>query len=438
MSKLLCGVSKVNITPPEDLIPGLYGLMKCHFAGVIDELHVRLLIISNGDSKAVFVSWDLDKAPNPETYVPLLAKKLDVPEDCILFFGVHTHTAPSHSMRLNDGPNARPLQSEDVQKATLRYEDLLKEKLIIAADEAAANMKEVRMGWGLGKSYVGENRIQDYYVEQEDGSVICETSLGSNPEGPYDPTLFVMRLEDPDGHPVAFLVNHAVHACIMILNNFDGEGGVGISADLPGQISTLLETRFPGCVALWSSGAAGDINPRMMNQYNYADPMTGKPSGFRDYKTDEPARLMLLMLSRRQFADVLQTNHSITCVAEDVAITADSKVVELDIPGRDDPYQIRLRSVKIGDLIFCGISGELYGSLGRALQGISPAEHTVIINHDSSLMYNSGYIFDDDALIRTKRPDGKRRGLPGGNTPLEPGMLLPELLTTGKELFEGL
>lgn len=439
MSKLYCGVSKVRITPPEELLPSLYGLMRSHFVSVTDDLFVRLMIISNEEAKAVFVSWDLDKAPNPETYVPLLSEKLDVPEDNILFFGIHTHTAPSHSARLNDGPNARHLQTEELQKGTLQFEELLKEKMLLAADEAQESFKEVTVGWGLGKSYVGENRVQDYYIEQEDGSVIRETALGSNPEGPYDPTLFVMRLDGTDGNPVAFLVNHAVHACIMIINNHDGNGGVGISADLPGQVSTLLEEKYPGCVALWSSGAAGDINPRMMNQYNYADPMTGKAVETRDYHTDEPARLMLLMLSRRQFADVLMTNRSISCDSSFADIVSCTQTVSLNLPALDEPYQIRLRAIRIGEVIFCGVSGELYGSLGRELQGISPAKHTVIINHECSLMYNSGYIFDDDALKRTMRPDGRRDGLPNANkTPLEPGLLLPELKAVGAAVFESI
>ena len=256
MGHILCGAAKVNITPPADLIPDLYGLMKKRFAGVIDELFVRAMYLSDENEQLLFMSWDLDKAPVPEVIVPALTEKTGVPQDHVLFFATHTHTAPLHSARPNDGPNAKSKQPENIQAGTSRYEKLLEEAALQAVCTAIENAQPVRIGWGLGESYVGEHRLQDYYVEKEDGTVETVTALGSDPKGEIDRTLFLMRVETFDGKPVCFLVNNAVHNCVMICNNHDGNGGVGISADLAGQVSTLLEKKFPGCVALWSSGAA--------------------------------------------------------------------------------------------------------------------------------------------------------------------------------------
>lgn len=437
MSQIYCAAAKRNITPPAELIPNLYGLMMKRFAGVIDELHVRVMILSDEHEKVMFVGWELDKAPVPEVIVPKLSELTGIPQDHILYWGTHTHTAPLHSARPGDGPNAKAKQPENIQAGTDRYEKLLEEAVMAAAKEASDSLQPVRIGWGLGKSDIGVNRLQDYYVEKEDGTVERITSLGTDPEKEIDRTLFLMRVESLEGKPICFLINHAVHNCIMIGNNFDGNGKIGISADLAGQISALTEQKFPGCVALWSSGAAGDINPIMMNQYNYPDPETGKPMEFRDFKTDEPARLMLLMLSTRQFADVVATNRKITCDIEEAVISGGNIIVSTPpYKEGDEPYRVRLQAAGVGNLIFCGASGELYDSLGTAIRGVSKDRTVVVINHESTHLVDAGYIIDDEAMKRCTRADGTREGLPGlRGTRLKAGYIKEALTEGAKELF---
>ena len=77
MGHILCGAAKVNITPPADLIPDLYGLMKKRFAGVIDELFVRAMYLSDENEQLLFMSWDLDKAPVPEVIIPELVRLVE-------------------------------------------------------------------------------------------------------------------------------------------------------------------------------------------------------------------------------------------------------------------------------------------------------------------------------------------------------------------------
>ena len=434
---IYCGTAKVNITPPKELLPRLYGLMHSRFGGVIDEISVRMMILSNGQEKALFVSWDLDKAPVPEVIVPELSKASGIPEDNILYFVVHTHTAPMHSARPGDGPNAKALQDEDTIKATDEYEELLRQAAGRALEQALGSMQSARLGWSLGESWVGENRLQDYFVENADGSIEKICAIGSNPKKAVDRTLFLLKVQASDGKPIAFFINHAVHNTVMILNKFTPDGKVGISADMGGNVSRLLEERYPGSVALWSSGAAGDINPVMMNQYNIADPLTGEPVEFKDYTSVEPAKLMLLMLSSRQFADVLSAERKIVCETDSAKIQGGKTLVEQDFGDPEAPYRLRLSAVRIGELIFCGASGELFGSLGAAIQSVSPAAKTVVINHECSLLVDGGYVFDDDALERCRRKDGTRDGIPGiRHTKMQPGYIETALKKGAGGLFE--
>ena len=71
--KLLCGAAKRCITPPETLLPRLYGLMGRKFCTVLDDIYLRVIAFSDGENKALIVGFDLDKAPRPEENLRALA-----------------------------------------------------------------------------------------------------------------------------------------------------------------------------------------------------------------------------------------------------------------------------------------------------------------------------------------------------------------------------
>ena len=49
--KLLCGAARELITPPEDMLNHLSGLMNSSFGGVVDDLYVRVIALKYGDKK---------------------------------------------------------------------------------------------------------------------------------------------------------------------------------------------------------------------------------------------------------------------------------------------------------------------------------------------------------------------------------------------------
>ena len=69
--------------------------------------------------------------------------------------------------------------------------------------------------------------------------------------GPADRTL---RVDTAEGKPLALVYNFAGHA-------YCGMPGGGVSADFPGYASRVIEEAWPGAVALFVQGAAGDVTP---------------------------------------------------------------------------------------------------------------------------------------------------------------------------------
>lgn len=413
--RLRCGAAKANITPGPELMARLHGLRNIHFVTVLSELFVRAIAFDNGVQRFLIVSFELDKSPVPDAFTTELSRRTGIPKEYIFYLSTHTHTAPIHSDRPNDGPNAKFRKPEEVRRAMDEYELLLKEKLFEAAEGALADLEECRIGWTLGESYINENRCRDYFVEDEDGNVTVMCALGSNPKGPVDRELTLLRAERMDGSVIATLVNYPVHCCIMIGNNWDGQGGAAMGSDLAGAVSRMMEEKYGG-VAVWTSGAAGDVNPVMLNEYYIPDPQTGAMREYLDVNSAQPALAALKLLSTRHFDDVKCAMRRLKCgttCAEISAATDWSRT-----PAKDGgTYDVRVRCVRLGELAFCGVSGELYTTHGRRMRAAAgtaqnPPAHMVIMNHDGSLDANCDYIPDDETLARYENNDANH-GMPG-------------------------
>jgi neutral ceramidase len=83
-----------------------------------------------------------------------------------------------------------------------------------------------------------------------DGTV----SLGLNPDGPADRQIGLIRLEKPDGAPIAFVMNCAMHGTVLSGKN------TLIGGDGSGTVSAYLDQKT-GVPVLYVNGAAGDMAP---------------------------------------------------------------------------------------------------------------------------------------------------------------------------------
>ena len=447
--KLMACTGKRVITPPESLRKDLRGLGGRRFSGVVlRDLYVRVLALRSGEKQALLVGLECDKVPYPDRFIRALSEKTGTGEIGIMIFSTHIHTAPVCGMRENEPMNSVENRSPDERKAEQAYVRFMMDQTVQAAEAAMENLRPVRVGWQEGRSAINVNRMQDYEVERTDGTTGTVTALGVNPDGPVDRALFVMRLEEESGQPVAFLMNYAVHNTVMIWADSDGKGGIPISGDLAGTVCALMEKRYPGAVAIWSSGAAGDVNPLWFNEYAFPNEQTGMPDSV-SAPGMESAQLALQVLSRRHFADVISTVRRITC--EEMTLEG-TDAAWIHTPGRrwvkDEEgsgrytfdnapaYRVRAQMVLLGNVAFCGFSGELYTTLGWKVKDALQDVHAVVINHVASLLANSGYIFDDDTLHRLEH-SAVPVHVPGSGkeSNLAPGYMADVLPVTVKGLY---
>ncbi|MDO4546805.1 MAG: hypothetical protein Q4D04_01765 [Clostridia bacterium] len=389
-TQLLVAAAVRDVTPTIENgllpIPGI-GRDAGPIVDVIDPLRTRVIALQSGDSTALIVCTETGKGPTGWQFAKALSEHTGVPVEAIFYTTTHSHSAPELKTEIT----LEPVEGEEVDNKTLWGRYVL-EQMCSAADEALANLKPATAGIGYSESYINTNRNRTY-ISRADGTTYRE--LGYNPTGISDKTLVVVRFDDLDGNPIAYIVNYPVHAVTMIANTyFDGQ--TGVSSDIPGHVSTLLEEQNPGSVAVWTSGAAGDQNPIASNQVMYPDPETG------DLVTEYTGEVKIMeYLANIHYADILTAIESIAPVAaDDVAFAEGITSIPNEEGSEEAEFALHLKVLRIGDIAFVGSPAELYTSIGMYMKENSIIENTIVVNHTwtQEEAYN-GYVLDDDARV---------------------------------------
>ena len=80
-----------------------------------------------------------------------------------------------------------------------------------------------------------------------------------------------------------------------------------------------------------------------------------------------------------------------------------------------------------------GFGGELYSVLGKEIQENVGVEHLILINHDASLLYNSGYIYSDEVFELAEKYESNIVGM--NHTWMKAGYISDELVKNIKEMI---
>jgi len=128
------------------------------------------------------------------------------------------------------------------------YLRLVQSTLIQGIRDARARLAPARVATGIGHANANINRR----ARDLDGTM----SLGLNPDGPVDRQIGLVRLERPDGVPIALVANYSMHGTAL------GGQWMEISGDAPGIAAAYVEEKLGGEVpVLYVNGAAGNIAP---------------------------------------------------------------------------------------------------------------------------------------------------------------------------------
>ena len=241
--RLMAGTAKVEITPPPDVAMSGYA-RRPYAKGIHDPLFARVLLLTDGRTSLALVACDL-----VWFYSDRVVREAREQHglDYVVLCGTHTHSGPS--------AKAKDWLSET------------ETKIVAAIGEAKRNVFAAHIGAGartFESVYFGYNRR---FVGADGRVTMKWTNPDRIPNGPTDPTVRVLRVDDDAGKTRALAVHYAAHAVVL------GSGNTSISADFPGAAEAYIEEELgDGAVGMFLQGGAGDVHPyeAVLNGDEYA------------------------------------------------------------------------------------------------------------------------------------------------------------------------
>ncbi|MGK6313886.1 alkaline ceramidase [Neorhizobium sp. DT-125] len=211
------GAAIVDITPPPGLLMSGFAARSLPARGAHDALTARAVAV--GDTAVVVADViGIDAAMSAR-----IRERCTLPAGSVIVAALHNHGGPvSMAGRLS-------------LAADPAYLERLEDACVAAIDKAAAARRPANITAGQGNDPgIARNR--------------------RHPGGPVDASLPLLRIRGEDGAMIALVTAYACHPVVLAADNLLW------TADYPHFVRQTLEEAYPGAVALFMTGCAGDTN----------------------------------------------------------------------------------------------------------------------------------------------------------------------------------
>lgn len=407
---LRAGAAMVDITPkPSEL--------RVKTDSIRDHLFARAIVVASGNTCGALVGLD-QGAVRLGMYNSAVSKASAAsgcPRENILISATHTHSGGTNG--LGGNPSSATIADAIVQAIT----------------QAKAKLAPATVGYA--RTTVDLNVNRDLFNSK------LEWRQEPNPQGVSDKTLSVVEFIGTDYVPIAVYMNYAMHPINFYLS------GV-VSADFPGEASRAIENHFDGkTVAIFTQGTSGDQNPMLKENFittarnggentteKIGAPPPAPPSaspgfnaatanaGLKEVPQENleayhkaiarvgaDVTMMGMLIAEKTLYLMRHDIHPVpeariwggqedfTCPGRD-RLDAANPVRENAMPPYKDGADVNLKVslLRIGDIYFTGVNGEVYTNIGSKLKAAAPA-NKLIISTLTNGGANSGYIYSDDA-----------------------------------------
>ncbi len=225
--------------------------------GTIHDLFVKALAVEDSlGTRAVIVTADLIGYTREftEAVAGEVERRTGIPRAAILFNSSHTHC----------GPEVRPAKGafvgmpEAYQAKVVVYETWLRGKFADVIADAVKGMRPAEISFSTASPvpFAESRRFQ------RQGGVLYSSPRRRIIPRLRDDTVPVLRVRDPGGAVRAVVFGYACHPITLAFDFFCG--------DYPGFAQRYIEEAFPGAVAMFVQGCAGELVPNSRFQIEYA------------------------------------------------------------------------------------------------------------------------------------------------------------------------
>jgi hypothetical protein len=358
------GIAVRNVTP-DPLLPLVGGIGPSHAAGRKEgELTVRALAFEEGTNRVVIVSSDFLGFP------AVLGNKVraavnGVPPQNILIGATHTHSAPD----TYGFPDKNGKTSADPA-----YLATVCTRMAEAINEAVATLQpaQIKIATGEAKGKIAYN----YYADQL-----------------YDPRCHVIQAQDTAGHPIATLVNYAIHPEVL-----GSEAGI-CSPDLIGPLYDEIAAKGGGVGIFMNSAQGGMVT---------ADNRRENRGEGRSWEECQRIGTLLADEALRIIKEAsVQPAPKLFCAARSISLPVDSpgmRALMKEMPGLDgaatDHVTTQLNLVNLGNAQILTIPGEALPNIGYYLKRKMHGENNLLFGLTNDAF---GYILTKEDFDSFKR-----------------------------------
>ena len=387
------GVGHQIINPPPGVSLGGYFHERI-WTAVHDDIMAKALVLDDGKTRVAIAVCDLQAVMGEEVSKAreIASQATGIPPGNVFISATHTHT----------GPQVRRNRSVP---ASEEYLEKLPQMVADAIIQAHENMRPAALR--LGEEY--EDRLAfNRRFRMKNGRVVFNPRKQDpdilGPDGPIDPQLNVLRVDDEAGSPMAILANYACHPDVM--------GGNEVSADFPGESSRIVSSLYESKpLVIFMQGTAGNINHRDIGN---PDPQKGQAEVTRISRVLAGKILAASELSQPIEGRPLAASTAILDIAYH-PMTDELRAKAAETRKNPNPHEfdkaqadqienyqldgkkaaVEVQAIRIGETAVVGIPGEYFVEYGLSIKQFSPFDQTFV----SELANNAfGYIPTLDAF----------------------------------------
>lgn len=397
-STLLIGLAEVNYTPDVGLdLVGNYRGNDYASRGVHDSLYARAIVASNENGeKVAILSIDICsmKSEPVEMIRSYIASQTDIRAENIMIHATHTHSGPKSDLKA-------PKSIDYLRKAA---------GAVILANQ---RLEPTKLSVGRTK----EDRVSfNRRLKCIDGTThMCwekfTPGFVTGPLGPIDPELITISLEQK-GKNTGVIVNFACHATTLTGNNWL------YSADYPGYIAeSVRRVKGKAYIPMFMNGTCGNVT---QVDYRVGFPDTYQEcqrigyilgvSAMEAIKNQEPVSGDKIMVSKEKvpLKRITITDEQLQWAKAIMKKVEKEGTPPLQADGIPDAQyakdwiemyknqnlidSLEVMVVRIGDIAFVGLPGEVFCEFGMDIKSKSPFKNTIV----------SGLTNDDRNYFPTK------------------------------------
>ena len=381
------GFAAIDITPqPGGIMQGC--MRRNAIAETVDHpLYARAAVFDGGLGQAAIIQLDLLSIRWTQTnaFRSAIEKLYGFPGANIMVAATHNHRGPPVA-NLADIPRDE------------EYLQVLTEKVVRLFGAAMQKMQPAKVGM---ESVLEWEVVSNRRVVKRNGLV---GSPGVPPlyiDGPIDPEVAVLGVQDGQGRLMGMLVNHAMHP---------NAAGAGIGAGVPGWLELALR-KTAGCpITIFLNGAAGNLQIHSVRQRLVESSETELAeklardvrAALQTMRFEEPVPIRMC----RRTVDLpfrKATPAEIGGTAPGAVRAGEPGMYDRVIPGLLELIKKRgvnkaeVQALRIGQRVYVAIPGELFVELGLAIKEQCFPAHVVVVGYANGMV---GYLPTRAAFLR--------------------------------------